>query len=111
MGSWKPTELKSLMINHYDFQRKSSLIINHQKSNTAKNTRRNRHGYSAELAQSKARYISDKLKNPSINFYLKCAWNLTDMYLDNLLQIALTKSEPAKYFSKAAAREMRLNGV
>lgn len=73
-------------------------------------TKRNRKNYSKQLAQGRARYIAAKLDNPSrMMFYLKCAWNLTDEYLDKLLSIALTKNDPIRYFSASAAREMRNN--
>ena len=74
------------------------------------NTKRNKKSYSEQQARSRAEYLASKLSNPSRRmFYLKCAWNLTDSYLDRLLQIALTKHEPALYFSKSASREMIKN--
>ena len=99
---------KDLMINHYNdriSKRNSSLIINnHYRSNS----KRNRKGYSPELARARADYLCEKLKSPqSMGFYLKCAWNLTDVYLDQLLAIALKKKMPAKYFAVAASNEMR----
>ena len=73
-------------------------------------TKRNRRNYTESEARSKADYIATKLNNPSRRmFYLKCAWNLTDEYLDRLLRIALTKTDPQRYFSASAAREMRQN--
>ena len=75
------------------------------------NTKRNKSNYSGAQAMNRANYIAQKLNNPSrLGFYLKCAWNLTDNYLDRLLGIALTKDDPIRYFSASAAREMRDNG-
>lgn len=77
---------------------------------TSQGTKRNKRGYSVDLARARADYIANKLNNPaSILFYLKCAWNLTDKYLDDLLEIALTKDEPEKYFSSVASKEMKRN--
>ena len=74
------------------------------------NTKRNKKKYNEKLAQQRALYIAEKLNNPSRTlFYLKCAWNLTDAYLDRLLAIALTKNNPILYFSAAASREMLKN--
>lgn len=98
---------KGLIINHYNdriSKRNSSLIINHYGSSN----RRNKKGYSPELARARADYLCEKLKSPqSMGFYLKCAWNLTDVYLDQLLAVALKKRMPAKYFAVAASNEMR----
>lgn len=75
------------------------------------NTKRNKKNYSSNLAKNRADYIARKLDNPSrLLFYMKCAWNLTDAYLDRLLTIALTKNDPIKYFSASASREMQKNG-
>lgn len=77
---------------------------------TTSKTKRNRKNYTDKLAQSRAKYLAQKLNNPSRTmFYLKCAWNLTDEYLDTLLAISLKKNSPTHYFSAAAAREMRKN--
>ena len=74
------------------------------------NTKRNRTNYTEAQARSRARYLAEKLNNPSRSMlYLKCAWNLTDAYLDRLLAIALTKDDPVRYFSKAAFLEMAKN--
>lgn len=74
-------------------------------------TKRDRRKYTAGLAQRRASEIADKLHNPSRKmFYLKCAWNLTDEYLDRLLDIAKGKTDPKRYFSRAAASEMANNG-
>lgn len=75
-----------------------------------KPTRRNKLNYTDGLARSRAEYLAFKLNNPSrFMFYLKCAWNLTDAYLDRLLSISLLKKDPARYFSKAASIEMANN--
>lgn len=79
-------------------------------SDYTNNTKRNKKKYNEKLAQQRALYIAEKLNNPSRTlFYLKCAWNLTDAYLDHLLAIALTKNNPILYFSAAASREMLKN--
>lgn len=73
-------------------------------------TKRNKRNYSENLARTRAEYIAKKLNNPSrFMFYLKCAWNLTDAYLDRLLGVALTKENPICYFSRAASNEMQHN--
>lgn len=76
------------------------------------NTKRDKSTYSEREARNRAAYLARRLNNPSrIMFYLKCAWNLTDNYLDKLLDISLNgKDNPIYYFSKSAAREMRNNG-
>lgn len=73
-------------------------------------TKRNKKSYSAAMARNRAGYLVKKLNNPNaFMYYLKCAWNLTDQYLDKVLEIALTKESPVLYFSKATAKEMRNN--
>lgn len=73
-------------------------------------TKRSKLNYSEREAKTRAEYIARKLDNYSrLMFYLKCAWNLTDNYLDRLLVIALTKNDPIRYFSKAASNEMIKN--
>ena len=63
--------------------------------------------YTALMAQRRASYLSQKLKNPDgFRFYLKCAWRLSDQYIDWLLELALRKEEPSKYFSCVARRAM-----
>lgn len=97
---------KELIINHYNdrvSKRNSSLIINDYKD-----SKRNKKGYSPELARARADYLCEKLNSPqSMNFYLKCAWNLTDICIDRILAVALKKDMPAKYFAVAASNEMR----
>lgn len=76
----------------------------------ATNTKRNRKHYSEKAAQTRALYLSEKFKNPGgMQFYLKCAWNLTDSYLDWLVEYSLKKKCPSKYFSKVAQQKMAEN--
>lgn len=92
-----------IMIN--DYRNSKGIMINDYKKH---NNKRNRKGYSPDLAQAKAEYLCSKLKSPqSKNFYLKCAWNLTDIFIDNLVSISVKKEMPAKYFAFVAAKEMR----
>lgn len=73
-------------------------------------TKRDKKHYTSGEARNKAMYLASKLNNPTRTmFYLKCAWNLSDSYLDRLLRIALTKDDPIRYFSFSAAQEMRQN--
>ena len=98
--------VKELIINDYKIS-KRNLMINDYK---AIKTKRNRKTCTPQLARSRADYLCTKLKSPqSKSFYLKCVWNLTDSYIDYLLNIALTKHSPAKYFSAAASKEMHIN--
>ena len=61
-------------------------------------------------AKQKAAYIESKLHNPQGRlFYLKCAWNLTEQFIDDLLERSLKKKCPARYFCSAASREMKNN--
>ena len=72
------------------------------------NTKRNRKGYSERLAQQRAMYLADKFKNPQgMKFYLKCAWNLTDNYIDWLVEYSFKKNNPSKYFVYVASRKMQ----
>lgn len=72
------------------------------------NCKRDKSKYNPKLARNKALYLASKLDNESrILFYLKCAWNLNDQYLDRLLEISLKKNDPKMYFSKSAGRAMR----
>ena len=75
-------------------------------------TKRNKKNYTDKKAQQKAMYLADKLGNPGgMMFYLKCAWNLTDEYLDWLVGYSMKKSNPARYFSSVASKEMKKNLV
>lgn len=70
--------------------------------------KRNRKSQTEEGARRKADYLATKLKNTEgIRFYLKCAWNLTDEYLDWLADYSQKKDNPAKYFSFCASKMMR----
>ena len=74
-------------------------------------SKRNKKNYTPQLAQAKAQYIARKLNNPSrMNFYLKCAWNLNDEYLDGLLDLSLKKKKSIFYFSASASNAMIKNG-
>lgn len=98
----KVQRISDLVTSHY--LSKKDLVTSHYSS------KRNKRLYSAEEARSKADYLASKLHNQSRwMFYLKCAWNLDDVYLDRLLSIALTKDNAQRYFSAAAANEMRQN--
>lgn len=69
--------------------------------------RRDKKHYSAEQARQKASYLADKFKNPNgLAFYLKCAWNLTDQYIDWLVEYSSKKDSPCRYFIKVANRKM-----
>lgn len=93
-----------------DYLSKERYKVTSDYNSDYRNTKRNKKSYTEQLAQSRARYIAGKLNNPTrMLFYLKCAWNLTDEYLDRLLSISLTKTSPVHYFSASAAREMRKN--
>lgn len=73
-------------------------------------TKRDRAGYTEELAKQKAGYLADKFNNPSgLMFYLKCAWNLTDQYIDWLVEYSLKKENPGRYFSSVANKKMLEN--
>lgn len=69
--------------------------------------KRNRRSYSETEAQRRASYLADKFRNPEgIRFYLKCAWNLTDNYIDWLVEYSMKKSNPARYFVSVASKKM-----
>ena len=88
------------------FSKKNKIVTSHYIG-----TKRNKRRYTEALAQDRAEYLAKELNNPSrFMFYLKCAWNLTDAYLDRLLDISLQKTDAKRYFSAAAAREMKRNG-
>lgn len=73
-------------------------------------TKRQHKTLTEKEALAKASYIAAKLNNPTrLKFYLKCVWNLTEPYLDKLLEISLTKNDPKRYFSASASREMKNN--
>ena len=69
--------------------------------------KRNRKNYSEKAAQQKAMYLTDKFNNPGgMNFYLKVAWNLTDWYIDWLVNYSFKKNDPSRYFVKVASQKM-----
>lgn len=83
---------------------------NFQYSIRTTNTKRNRKEYSDKEAQRRAMYLADKFHNPDgINFYLKCAWNLTDQYLDWLVDYSFRKKSPSHYFVSVASKKMLEN--
>ena len=74
------------------------------------NSKRNKRDYTQREAQQKAMYLADKFHNPSgMRFYLKCAWNLNDNYLDWLANYACGKENPGKYFVSVANKQMLEN--
>ena len=78
--------------------------INSMRSCSAK---RNKTNYTEEEARQKAIYLVDKFKNPDgLLFYLKCAWNLTDWYIDWLVEYSFKKANPSKYFVSVANKKM-----
>lgn len=92
---------------------KNMLLIDSCYKEQKRFSKRNRRGYTSNLAKSKARYLSEKLGDvENFMFYLKCAWNLTDAYLDRLLAISQIKAgnKAKQYFAVAAKREMEENG-
>ena len=81
-----------------------------QYSINANNTKRNRKYYSEKSAQQKAIYLSEKFKNPGgMQFYLKVAWNLTDSYIDWLVDYSFRKDNPSRYFVSVASKKMLEN--
>lgn len=105
-------EVNHLTTNHFNhnFHKKKWLNGYSGYKTDQSSSKRNKAGYTAELARQQADYLVRKLVDPkNYYFYLKCAWNLTDAYLDRLLGIALTKTNSKLYFAKAAAREMANN--
>ncbi len=75
-----------------------------------RNTKRNKRAYSEEMAQQRASYLSSKFRNPGgMKFYLKVAWNLTDDYIDWLVEYSLTKANPSRYFVAVANKQMLEN--
>ena len=72
--------------------------------------KRNKARYTEEEARRKAIYLVDKFKNPDgLLFYLKCAWNLADWYIDWLAEYSFNKENPSKYFVKVANKKMNEN--
>ena len=74
------------------------------------NTKRNRKDYSDKAAQQRAIYLADKFHNPGgMQFYLRVAWNLTDQYIDWLVDYSSRKQNPSKYFVSVANKKMLEN--
>jgi len=89
----------------------NSILNNRKKENieySIKDAKRNKHNYSEKAAKNKAMYLVDKFKNPGgLQFYLKCAWNLTDNYIDWLVEYSFKKDNPSRYFVFVANKKMR----
>ena len=74
------------------------------------NTKRDRKGYSEKAAQQRAMYLANKFHNPGgMKFYLKVAWNLTDQYIDWLVEYSSKKDNPSRYFVSVASKKMLEN--
>ena len=85
-------------------KRKYGYSINSIKRGSVK---RNKTNYTEKEARQKAIYLVDKYKNPDgLLFYLKCAWNLTDWYIDWLVEYSFKKANPSKYFVSVANKKM-----
>lgn len=75
-----------------------------------KSVKRNKAKYTEKEARQKAIYLAEKYKNPDgLLFYLKCAWNLTDWYIDWLVEYSFKKANPSKYFVSVANKKMLEN--
>ena len=97
----------STILNNIEYRNNKSKF---QYSILNTNTKRNRKGFSDKDAQRKAMYLADKFKNPrGIQFYLKVAWNLTDNYIDWLVDYSLKKRNPSRYFVAVANKKMSDN--
>lgn len=73
-------------------------------------TRRNKKGYTDKAAQQRAMYLASKFHNPDgMQFYLKVAWNLTDQYIDWLVDYSSKKNNPGRYFVSVASKKMLEN--
>lgn len=108
----KPQRVSDLVTSDFSdyYSSKKNKSLSDYSDYKSLSTKRNKTNYTEAQARSRAQYLAEKLNNPSrIMLYLKCAWNLTDVYLDRLLAIALTKDDPVRYFSKAAFLEMQNN--
>lgn len=58
-------------------------------------------------AERVATMLCEKLQNPAFfEWYCKISYQLSEAQISNLLEIALTKNSPSKYFSTAAKREI-----
>ena len=69
--------------------------------------KRDKTKYTEKKARQKALYLADRFKNPGgLMFYLKCSWNLTDNYIDWLVDYSFKKDDPSKYFVFVANKKM-----
>lgn len=96
------------ILNHSKLpKRKYEYSINSIKQ---KSVKRNKTKYTEKEARQKAIYLAEKYKNPDgLLFYLKCAWNLTDWYIDWLVEYSFKKANPSKYFVSVANKKMLEN--
>lgn len=89
----------------------NSILNNKKKVNieySILNAKRNKRNYSERDAKNKAIYLVDKFRNPKgMQFYLKCAWNLTDSYIDWLVEYSFKKDNPSRYFVFVANKKMQ----
>ena len=89
----------------------NSILNNRKKVNieySILNAKRNKRNYSERDAKNKAIYLVDKFRNPKgMQFYLKCAWNLTDSYIDWLVEYSFKKDNPSRYFVFVANKKMQ----
>lgn len=97
----------SSILNNIEY---SNNLKKNEYSNIEYRTKRNKKNYSDKAAQQKAMYLSDRFQNPGgIKFYLKVAWNLTDSYIDWLVEYSFKKKEPSRYFVSVANKKMLEN--
>ena len=74
------------------------------------NSRRDKKEYTDKAAQQRAMYLASKFHNPDgMQFYLKVAWNLTDQYIDWLVDYSSKKNNPGRYFVSVASKKMLEN--
>ena len=96
--------VNSIIHNSKLSKRKYGYSINSIRRGSVK---RNKTNYTEEESRQKAIYLVDKYKNPDgLLFYLKCAWNLTDWYIDWLVEYSFKKANPSKYFVSVANKKM-----
>ncbi len=91
-------------------KRKYEYSINEYSINSIESysVKRDKTTYTEERARRLATYLADKYKNPDgLMFYLKCAWNLTDWYIDWLVEYSSKKTNPSKYFVSVASKKMQ----
>lgn len=91
--------MHSILNNEYSKLKKSQYSI--------LNIKRNKKNYSDKAAQQRALYLMNKFDNPGGKlFYLKCAWNLSDEFIDWLVDYSSKKDCPSRYFTKVASEKM-----